>query len=382
MRNIEGDSFDKGDSYYDAKLSVQEDYQVIQNMRNNYSHLPLRSPIYQVGLVHTAIGAMYAHFNVYPQSGGSTNPDKIPDLNYWEGFSRLVETYLGDMATGPGRMVTWIRCFDEKGDVMWVENGVWTMPRKLNKITDRQEVDPASGDYEPPWVFGGSLGLKVPETFDSRSQEIIIGFATNEAPIQKHSALVDEKRVIIAFPGNMFGLPIDTWVIQELQSNLESIKQSFLDESYPSWDLLAEQVQETYKSMEEEKLELSLNREGGAFIYRKTDEPIGEGGRYVDSKMPQVVANDGLWHEQTAIDDAIGGMKNLKHWRTFIVPTPYLSSEGTLIDGDSSIPITQAEFKSGNVIMSIGRIANRWLGTRTINWAVPYPLIPWTDPLE
>ena len=64
-----------------------------------------------------------------------------------------------------------------------------------------------------------------------------------------------------------------------------------------------------------------------------------------------------------------------------LVPSPYLNAGGTLSEIDGT-PVWLGEFTNCNLVMAIGGIAPRWLSTRTINWSLPFPLIPWTDPLE
>jgi len=288
----------------------------------------------EVGGIHTQIGLMIQGIgnerNLFVASD-----EPSADIRFWGLIQNEIQRHFGPLKIG--ELVAPPSPDGSENNYLWL----------------REDADSWRGnaDFKPtdnPFLAGSTRRLK-PKYFDSRSQEIIVGIADLDAPSSKNFALVGEDRIIIAYPGNMFGLPIDSWVIQEQQvsprETLRPIEPVVLSEIGMSE--LITTVKETWKSIQDERLELSMDEN---IPSSEVGYPVtGFLGRYDDN-----------------------------NW--FIVPQPYLPLDGVVIQ--DSPPYTLCEFDMGNLIISIGRVAPQWLETRTINWYLPYPLIPWTDPLK
>lgn len=295
---------------------------------------------YQVGVIHTRIGSMLNE--IYQERDLITPITGGEDRTFWRHTTDIIVKHFKEMMTHPSPAGSednylWVRerADLDKGLVFW------------------REVDTESNRYTPP------------DYFDSRSQEIIVGLTDLDAPSSQHHRLVAENRLIIAYPGNMFGLPIDSWVLQE-QQGPDIIQgegyEYFLEEHSDKWPALITTIHETWKSIQDERLELSMDEK----------IPSSEVGYPVPHKP---ISMDDYWSRENVAEDFLW-----TKWKWFIVPQPYLPLDGVVIQ--DSPPYTLCEFIVGNLIISIGRVAPRWLSTRTINWYLPYPLVPWTDPLK
>ena len=315
--------------------------------------IPLKP--YRPGIIHTKIGAMIQGIgnerNLFGDEGvGMSTDDGITDIRFWGLIQNEIQRHFGPLKIG--ELVAPPSPDGSENNYLWL----------------REDADSWRGnaDFKPtdnPFLAGSTRRLK-PKYFDSRSQEIIVGIADLDAPSSKNFALVAENRIIIAYPGNMFGLPIDSWVLQEQQNSPigddreYKVSQFFIDEHSDMWPELITTVKETWKSIQDERLDLSMDEK----------IPSSEVGYPVEVIGPKPNPVNTI------------SMHNWKQWKWFIVPQPYLPLDGVVIQ--DSPPYTLGEFDMGNLIISIGRVAPRWLSTRTINWYLPYHLVPWTDPLK
>ena len=229
--------------------------------------------------------------------------------------------------------------------------------------------------------------LPLPATIDSREQKVIYGFAGQEGNNNEDFQMVGEDRVIIAYPGNMFGLPMYTWVMQEHQGTtfdeIGTLVNDTFIENKVWWESVVQEVQDQWRSLEEEKLELlmqvddhDLDDEQYATHLEESQQPVSfnveVGGKKAD------------W-EQTAAGFARGDLKKKQDlWLWTIVPQPMLSLSGTVtkLPKADFAPVVIGDFSALNMVVSIGGMAERWLRERPINWSLPYSLIPWTDPWE
>ena len=244
------------------------------------------------------------------------------------------------------------------------------------------------------WIREEPGLIPVDPTFNSRNQEIIVGILDVDAPISKSDRLAGEIRIMIAYPGNMFGLPVDSWVMQEYQGPAVDEYQLaddyfqwrydsasvFLQERGIVWMALKKWLGKVWRSIQDEKLELSVDRSPKRIdkvnwnsSFKVSDFADPETLRELRLSQMEIVDMDEYETNQE--------IANWSKWLWTVVPSNYLDSEGTVTKINGTTVIL-GEFSSCNLVMAIGGIAPRWLGTRTINWSLPFPLIPSTDPLE
>ena len=311
----------------------------------------------KVGDIHTKVGSMVNQWrqtrDLYVDAGSDA-----PDAEFWkDGVDYVYTNFEGVEKTGQDiDALIWVRIDDENWSKLELDENP-TMPVRIL----------------PP--------KHLPDYFDSRAQRMIVGLVDLDAPSSDSHELVGENRVIIAYPGNMLGLPMDTWVMQEQQGDVlgsdeeYALYSKFLKEHSDLWKSLVNWLPTKWKSIQDEQLELSL-------------EPTSDvDARFLKNQASTFKVADftNIWPHLDANDfgyDDDGGVdSNWDQWLWTIVPHPYLDPDGTTttIDG---IPIVLGEFSSCNIITSIGGVADRWLGSGPINWYLPYHLVPWTDPWE
>lgn len=320
---------------------------------------------YRVGDIHTKVGSMV---NQWRQSrdlyvDAKKHLTKTPDAEFWQdGVDYVYTNFEGVEKTGQDiDALIWVRIDDENWQELKLDENP-TMPVRIL----------------PP--------KHLPDYFDSRAQRMIVGLVDLDAPSSESHQLVGENRVIIAYPGNMLGLPMDTWVMQEHQGKKGwyaarsdsdedyAITSKFLQEHSNLWKSLVNWLPTKWKSIQDEQLELSL-------------EPTSDvDARFLKNqastfKVADFAPRPKFEDDHSYYEGGETAKVNWDQWLWTIVPHPYLASDGTTTTIDGT-PITLGEFTSCNIVTSIGGIADRWLGSRPINWYLPYSQIPWTDPWE
>ena len=215
----------------------------------------------------------------------------------------------------------------------------------------------------------------LPATIDSREQKVIYGFAGQEGNNNEDFQMVNEDRILIAYPGNMFGLPMYTWVMQEHQAGSFDeigtlVNDTFIDNKV-WWKAVVQEVQDQWRSLEEEKLELLMQLDDYDLDEEQYATHLAEIQQPVSFNVEIGGAQDDLRRKQDL-------------WLWTIVPQPMLSLSGTVtkLPKADFVPVTIGDFSALNMVVSIGGMAERWLRERPINWSLPYSLIPWTDPWE
>ena len=324
---------------------------------------------YKVGDIHTKIGSMVNQWrqtrDLYVDAGSDA-----PDGEFWaSGVDYIYTNFEGVEKTGHDiDAIIWVRTDEEN----WQE-------LKLNKNVKSPTAGPhrLAIDAHPP--------KHLPDYFDSRAQRMIVGLVDLDAPSSNSYELVGENRIIIAYPGNMLGLPMDTWVMQEQQGDVlgsdeeYALYSKFLQEHSNLWKSLVNWLPTKWKSIQDEQLELSLEPDGSG-----GEEWIDSLGAYPASTFtledfaprPKFEPDPGYYDDGEEEVDS-----NWDQWLWTIVHHPYLASDGTVTRTDET-SIVLGEFSSCNIVTSIGGVADRWLGSRPINWYLPYHLVPWTDPWE
>jgi len=301
-------------------------------------------------------------------------PSRVKDVHQWIGAAILQGRQAGsNMYTEPH--LYWE---ETPGTLMGIFTPMImrsTYITNLDAISDLVTVGVRQGESDPQWVEivmhpPGRVGSKpLPTTMDSREQKVVYGFAGQEGNQYEHK-LVGGDRVIIAYPGNMFGLPMYTWVMQEYQSTtgfeeIGVLTHQFF-ESAKIWEAVIQLVQNQWTYLEQEKLELLMDD-----LYT---------GQLKQAMSFSLTDADIQGNEQLKQYEELS---KSKEWIWTIVPHPILEFDGTVtIPVKDKTPITVGDFTALSVVASIGGMAQRWLRERPINWSLPYSLIPWTDPWE
>jgi hypothetical protein len=315
-------------------------------------------------------------------------PERVGDIHVKIGA--MIRDIMDNRRMNEDDWLYWVhRPFQNEDD--WDEDlkGYFTgMPRK------GQEIEIVK------WIRGSNKELLSDPIrkgqFNSRAQEIIVGILDVDAPSSRKNRVAGEVRIIIAYPGNMFGLPIDSWVMQEYQGpavHEDELQEDYFQWRYHSadvflqersivWVALKNWVQKVWRSVQDEKLELSVNRSPKRV--EKLNWPYSF--KVNDFADPETLKELRLsrMHTEYEMDEYESNQEiaNWGKWLWTIVPSNHLDAEGTVTTLVDGTPVILGEFSSCNLVVAIGGIAPRWLGTRTINWSLPFPLIPWTDPLE
>lgn len=321
---------------------------------------------YKVGDIHTKIGSMVNQWrqsrDLYVDAGSDA-----PDGEFWaSGVDYIYTNFEGVEKTGQDiDALIWVRIDDENWQELELDKDPTTRVRIL-----------------PP--------KHLPDYFDSRAQRMIVGLVDLDAPSSNSYELVGENRVIIAYPGNMLGLPMDTWVMQEHQGKKGwyaarsdpdedyAITSKFLQEHSDLWKTLVNWLPTKWKSIQDEQLELSLEPDGSG-----GEEWIDSLGAYPASTftLEDFAPRPKFEDDHSYYEGGETAKVNWDQWLWTIVHHPYLASDGTVTRTDET-SIVLGEFSSCNIVTSIGGVADRWLGSRPINWYLPYHLVPWTDPWE